>query len=166
MKKFVLAALAVFMMTGAMAQNESKEGNKTQMTEEARAQVAKKHTEAMVKEYGLNEQQAEKLLELNKEYSGKVVMGRMDFMRGNNSGTRVNRGNGQRRMRQDSLRTMRPMADSTMRAKARDSRATYMKEYNARLAEILTAEQYAKYTEKAKSRSGKQVNANRDDKKD
>lgn len=69
MKKIMMTMAAALIMTSAaMAQNENKD-NTTKLSRTERIQ---KRTDATVKRYNLNEEQAKKLLELNTKYDGKM----------------------------------------------------------------------------------------------
>lgn len=138
MKKLFLAVIAIAMSANMMAQEqeETKQGRRPLNTEE----MAQKRTEQMVKAYGLSDEQAAKLLELNK--SQKMQMRhRMGQM-----GSRAHRPDGK----------MRPMgklkADKDSfklgerpQMMRHEGMRKQREEYDNALKEILTEEQYAAY---------------------
>ena len=79
MKKMMVAFIAMTMCANVMAQevNEQKQEPKPVDKEE----MAQKRTDFMVEKYGLNEEQAAKLLELNKAHADKQRPMRRDFRR-------------------------------------------------------------------------------------
>ena len=69
MKKMVLTIMAAFIMTNVAMSQENKVEGRKQMTE---TEMAEHRTERMAKKFGLNEEQKAKLLQLNKEFAGKM----------------------------------------------------------------------------------------------
>ncbi|MFC2766913.1 MAG: DUF4890 domain-containing protein, partial [Prevotella sp.] len=71
MKRIILAVAAVFVMSAAaQAQcSDHKEGKQCK-----KEQMIQSRTDRMVKRYGLDEEQAKKLKELNEEYAGLMPM--------------------------------------------------------------------------------------------
>lgn len=137
MKKIVIAIAAAFLMSaGAMAQEENK-GERKQPTKE---QMAQHRTDGMVKQYGLNEEQAAKLLELNLKYSDQ-----MGPRRGGprHPGMR-HQGEGSRKQMPDSVRKQGPREFKGERGNFQEMRKK-MEEYDAQLQTILTKEQYDAY---------------------
>ena len=128
---FLVAALMACTTTFAQSQNENGQARKAV----DKTQLVKMRTEAMVKQLGLNEAQAEKLLALNTEYADKLP-----GMRGNR-GQRGNRGHGGERPSSEEMQKKMPESKAAMVA------------YNTKLKTILTEEQMAKYTEMQKSRA-------------
>ena len=138
MKKLFLAVIAIAMSANMMAQEqvETKQGRRPLNTEE----MAQKRTEQMVKAYGLSDEQAAKLLELNKGQKMQMRhrMGQM--------GNRTHRPDGKMRPMgkiragKDSLK----LDQSDMRVRHEGMRKQ-MEEYDNALKEILTEEQYAAY---------------------
>ena len=142
MKKTVLMLAAVCTFTCAMAQSEGRRGGR-----EARQSD---RTEIMVKELGLNEQQAEQVKQLNAKYPDLQRSGR-----GNRGG---GRGFGSPTMRQ-------PQVDgetgATQQAQARPQRPSreemekrmeehrkMQQAYDEELKGILTGEQFTAYKQK------------------
>lgn len=160
MKKIILAMAMTLLMSGtALAQqNDNK-----QMRRPDPAQMAQNMTERMVKRYGLDSKQEAKLLELNKEYAGKMpMMGRPRGGRPGMHGGRPGMGGKQPDMngKQPDMNGKQPGTenhDSTMTPPQRpskeemDKRFKEMKAdreaYNAKVKKIMTKKQYKKYTE-------------------
>jgi hypothetical protein len=145
MKKIAMAIAAALMMsTSAMAQNEEKKGEPRQFN---KTEMIQQRTDATVKRYGLNEEQAAKLLELNTKYADK-----MGPMRGGPRGQQGGRGFGGRqgmgqgqgqgprmhRQAPDSLRNNAPRMN-------REEMQKSMEEYDTQLKAIFTPEQYETY---------------------
>ena len=84
MKKLILAFVAVMTMTAAQAQGDNNQGNGERPRVD-RTEMLKRRTDDAVKKYGLNEEQAAKLLQLNTKYAD--TMGRrMGGQRGGRRG--------------------------------------------------------------------------------
>ncbi|MBR5655461.1 MAG: DUF4890 domain-containing protein [Prevotella sp.] len=151
MKKTTLAlATMMIMSTAAMAQNE---GN-GQRPEVDRTEMIKQQTDQMVKDYGLNQEQAEQLLKLNTEYSGKIFMGGMRGGRGggqrpgggggfgqrpNGGGNAPQMGNGERPSREQMEARMKEMREN-------------QEAYTGELKKIFTEAQYKKYEKAQRQR--------------
>lgn len=141
--------MALAMMTiagaGAMAQNDGVQ-RRGRMD---RTEMIKKRTEFMVKKYGLNDEQAAKLLELNKKYDGKTGRGM--------GGMQMRRpvGNRQRPATVDTT-VAKQMPHKPMQGELNGAQRTEvlenMKQYEKEVQTIMTAEQYAKYKEDRNSR--------------
>ncbi|MGM9709280.1 MAG: DUF4890 domain-containing protein [Prevotella sp.] len=129
---FMIMFAAIMACTATFAQEQSEKGNDRKAVDQT--QVIKMRTEAMVKQLGLNEVQADSLLALNTEFADKFP------------GMRGNRGQGGNR-RQGGERPSR----EEMQKRMQEGKAA-MEAYNARLKNILTEEQMTKYTELQKSR--------------
>ncbi len=153
MKKMVLALVAMMTMTAAMAQGDNQKGeaNRRKMN---KTEMIKNRTNETVKKYGLNEQQAAKLLELNTKFADVMGPG----MRG--PGGRGPRGNGGARPRPDDNTTAqqpqtdgkqkgnRPEMTEEMREQMkaqRQKRQEAMKKYDTELQAIMTADQFKAY---------------------
>ena len=152
MKRTVLAIAATMLMSAsAMAQDD------TQARPERKGfnpeQMVQKRTDDMVKTYGLNEEQAAKVLELNKKQSEQ--MRSMRSARGHQM-----RPGGPRPMKRDSLekgKRPQPMEregmkrpepremDKGNRDDRRQEMRKRMEEYDNALKEIMTEEQYKAY---------------------
>ena len=73
MKKIMFSmAAAILMSASALAQTDNAP---QQRSEADQAEMIKQRTENTVKQYGLNEDQAKQLLELNTKYADKMPMG-------------------------------------------------------------------------------------------
>ena len=173
MKKTMMAIAAAMMMSASMmAQNEQPQAQQAPQMD--RAEMLKARTEQMVKDYGLNEEQAKKLEALNTEYAEKIPM--MPMMRGQRGqGQRGQMGQGQRpQMGQmgQGQRPQRQPGDSTRRGQRPqmgqmgqmgqgqrpqmnfEEMRKNMEAYIAELEKIMTQEQYAKYRESMGRRMG------------
>ncbi len=73
MKKIVLALMAAMMMTGVVTAQETKKERK----QISQTEMIKHRTDRMVKQYGLDDGQAAKLLELNTKYAKSLPGGGM-----------------------------------------------------------------------------------------
>ena len=143
MKKTIMAvAAAVMMSVSALAQQEVQPqqagGEPRQMD---KTELVKQHTERMVTEYGLNADQAAKLLEVNTQYFDKMPFMMMRGQRGGQRGQRPQqmRG-GQRPQRIGGERGQRPMMN-------REEMQKNVEAYNAEVEKILTADQFTKFKE-------------------
>ena len=129
---------ALMMSASAMAQD-----NNNQQVRERRqmnpVEMTKRRTDETVKAYGLNEEQAKQLLELNTKFAGKL--GPRGGMRpGRGMGGRDGRARGER---PDSMRPgPRPQREGMPNME--DMRKN-MEEYDAELKKIMTEEQYNAY---------------------
>lgn len=133
---------AVAMSFSAMAQEQPQNDQRREFNPE---EMAKNRTEEAVKKYGLNEEQAAKLLDLNKRFSDKMRPMRRDMRQGRPGGNR------DRKMEvSDSARKeMRQRPD--MRTRMEDMRKQ-MDEYNKELKGILTEEQFKAYEKDEQAR--------------
>ena len=139
-------AAAVMMSANVMAQNERPQGQQMD-----RAEMLKLRTDQMVKDYGLNEDQAKKVLDLNTKYADKIPM-----MRGRGGqGQRGERPQGQEGQRQRPQGDARPQGQGGQRSQADfEEMRKNMEDYNAELQKIMTEEQFKKYTENNSRRGG------------
>ena len=140
MKKTILAIAAAMMMSA----NVMAQGNE-QRPQMDPAEMMKARTEQMVKDYGLNEEQAKQVGELNQKYAGKIPM-----MRGGQRGQRPQgqQGEGQRPQRQQGDNTRRGERPQGQQGQMNfEEMRKNMEEYNAELQKIMTEEQFKKYTE-------------------
>ena len=132
MKKMILTCVVATMISAsAVAQDQvnqqEKKFDKTEMIQH--------RTNRMVKEYGLNSDQAEKLLKLNTKYADKMPMGHRG---GRGKGPGKQAGDGQRP----------PRMDASKRSEMKATREAYQTE----LKSIMTTEQYTQYEQKEKNR--------------
>lgn len=141
MKKMVLALIAAMTMTTAMTAQENNNQNRERRHFD-RTEMMKKRTEQMVKTYGLNEEQAKQLEELNTKFAEKMAPGR-GFRQGGNRGQRPEIKEKKDMVRPDSLKgNMRPHRDMNANfEKMRQSR----EEYDTELQKIMTEEQFKAY---------------------
>lgn len=139
MKKTILAlAMMTMISAGAAAQGSDRQGRRSI----DRTELVKKRTDAMVKKYGLNEEQASKLLELNKKYDG--TMGhRMAQRPGARPGGMRPRPAGA-----DSLKARTAPRKPAKVGKAASGRSRMTEsaaQYEKELEAIMTPDQYAAY---------------------
>lgn len=128
MRKFIVSIfLIAAVSTGASAQNEQG-GNRPPRMD--RTEWAKRRTEMMVQKYGLNEEQAKALQELNEK--------------------QMPRGNGQRPPRPDSTQAERPKRPRGPRPGG--NWQEMQKEHNEQLQKIMTADQFKAYMEDMEKR--------------
>lgn len=129
MKKLLLTAMLAIATLGftASAQNHNRPEKPS----------PEQSTEWMAKQLGLDDAQKAKVTELNKEYSD-IMFGGFGGPRGGNAGPRHNHDNAQHGQRPE-LTEEQKAAFQQMQNKRQ--------EYNDKLKEILTADQYAKYEE-------------------
>ncbi len=160
MKKTILAIAAALMMSVNMTAQESTTENRPERQRPDMTEMVKHRTDETVKKYGLNEEQAAKLLELNTKFMGQMGPRRGGMRPG---GMREGRG-----MRPDSMRQQRQRPEGEMkegqerparpemrgdRPERRGDRQGMrgfrqnMEEYNAELQKIMTEEQYKAYQE-------------------
>lgn len=152
-----MAAIAVFALSmSAQAQEENKlqrpmKKDKTEMVQH--------RTNEMVKQYGLNDKQAQQLQALNEKYADKMGPGRGHRHHGGRPD-----GFGDKKGRDfkdgkhhkgDSVRGQRPQMTDEQKAKMtqmRQERMAAMKEYDKELQTILTADQYKAYKDDMQKR--------------
>ena len=140
---------------GAMAQEQNAQDGQ-QRPQFSQEQMTQRRTDAMVKQYGLNEEQAKQLLELNTKYAGKMGP-RQGF--GRHPGQRSERG-GQRaggpdRAAADSARSRRPQRVGGVpggRGQIGEEMRKSMEAYDEELKGILSEEQFKAYKENQKNR--------------
>lgn len=160
MKRTMMAlAVALLVGTTAMAQDDSKKEKKFDKTE-----MIQKMTERTVKQYGLDDDQAAKLLKLNTEYAGK--MGPMDGPGRGPGGP----GRGPRGGNNDSNSSSQERPELTDEQKAEiETRMKEMKAnqeaYQKELQSIMTADQFKNYQadqQKRKNRGGGRPQQNKE----
>lgn len=155
MKKIVLAITAALALSmGAMAQDEQR-NNRRERGQFNQEEMIQRSTDATVQRYGLNEEQAKKLLELNKKFANQMFMrrgpqgmqGRPDRRQNNDSVARPQRGP-RPSARRDSLGG-RPRG---MQGGNPEQMRQSMEAYEAGIKEILTEDQYKAFQEDQKNR--------------
>ena len=146
MKKVILALVAVMTMTSVQAQSDNRpaRGERRQFD---RTEMLKKRTDETVKKYGLNEEQAAKLLELNTKYADKMGQG-MGAPRGGRRGA----GPGFNGNRQQGQRPELTEEQKQNMEKQRQERQEAMKQYADELQTIMTPDQYKAYKADAEKR--------------
>ncbi len=154
MKKMMMALTAAVMMsTGMMGQEQGQGGDAPRMD---RSEMMKQRTEQMVKDYGLSEEQGQKLLELNTKYAEKLPMRMMRGPRRGGPGMSGQGGRMQRPERQggDSLRRMQrpPRQGGERQMPNFEEMRQNMEAYNAELEKVMTPEQFTKYKEDMQQR--------------
>ena len=156
MKKLVLTMIAMVAMSlSAMAQDTAQV--RRQFNPE---QMAKMRTDAVVQKYGLNEEQAKKLLDLNTRFAGKIRP--MGPMGGQRRGGQRMQGDRPQRMNPDSLRAQGQRRGQGQRGGGfnREEMQKNMEDYNNELKAILTPEQYEAY-QKDEQQNRRQFNGPR-----
>ena len=134
MRKFIVSIfLIVAVSVTASAQNEQGGNRRPRMD---RSEWVKRRTERMVQQYGLNEEQAKALQELNEK--------------------QMPRGNGQRHGRPDSARAERPEGQRGPRSGG--NWQEMQKQYDEQLQKIMTADQFKAYTEDMEKRRQERAN--------
>ena len=156
MKKLVLTMIAMVTMSlSAMAQDTAQV--RRQFNPE---QMAKMRTDEVVKKYGLNDDQAKKLLDLNTRFAGKIRP--MGPMGGQRRGGQRMQGDRPQRMNPDSLRAQGQRRGQGQRGGGfnREEMQKNMEDYNNELKAILTPEQYEAY-QKDEQQNRRQFNGPR-----
>ena len=123
-------------------------------------QMAKMRTDAVVKKYGLNDDQAKKLLDLNTRFAGKIRP--MGPMGGQRRGGQRMQGDRPQRMNPDSLRAQGQRRGQGQRGGGfnREEMQKNIEAYNNELKSILTPEQYEAY-QKDEQQNRRQFNGPR-----
>ena len=116
--------------------------------------MAKMRTDAMVQKYGLNDDQAKKLLDLNTRYADKLRPMGMGGQRGQRGqGMQGNRNNRPQRAASDSVRAERRGQGQRGNFGAnREEMQKNMEAYNNELKTIMTTEQFEAYQKDEQSR--------------
>ena len=147
MKKMVFAIMtALTISMSAMAQDANQEGTPQRRQFDPKEMIQRR-TDGVVKRYGLNEEQAKKLLDLNTRFADKMGP-RGNMQRPPRQGNRPdsmagNRHRGERPQRGQGGPMGGPMSEEMQKN---------MEAYNAELKTIMTEEQYKAYTEDMKNR--------------
>lgn len=167
MKKVILALVAVMTMTSVQAQSDNRpaRGERRQFD---RTEMLKKRTDETVKKYGLNEEQAAKLLELNTKYADKMGQGMGVSRGGRRDGARPGANAGRGGNRQQGQRPQMTEEQRQNMEKQRQERQEAMKQYADELQAIMTPDQYKAYkadTEKRMQEGGRRGNASRGEKR-
>lgn len=148
MKRTIMAlAVALSVGTTAMAQDDSNKERKFDKTE-----MIQKMTDRTVKQYGLDDEQAAKLLKLNTEYADK--MRPMGGPGGGPGGPRGMRPGGEDDQERPELTDEQKAEMETRMKEMKANREAYQKE----LEGIMTADQFKSYQadqEKRRNRGGR-----------
>lgn len=143
-------AVAAAMMIGSAAMAQNNDSTKVKRTD--KAEMVKKRTEMLSRQYGLNEEQTQKLLELNTKYADSLRTGMQP--RGDRRMNALRRtGGGNMRAMPDSTgnRIKKVQGDRRMPSgQNRQKMAETRNNYNLQLKAIMTEEQYQKYSEDLK----------------
>lgn len=150
MKKIVLTMIAALTMTAAMAQD-----NENQQRREFKKPTPEQMTDRMAQQLSLTDEQKEKVLTLNKEYENVIGfrgMGR----RGPGMGRPNRRSNDQNNATdgQQTQRPQRPQLTDEQKAEMQKNMEK-RQEYDKKLKEILTDEQYQNYQKQHQRRGGR-----------
>lgn len=104
-----------------------------------KSEIIQKRTDRMAERYGLDENQAKALLELNKQYADKMFMG-----------GRPGRGNGPRRAISGDSVSMRKRPDKSQIEEMMKKMTETREAYNNSLKKIMNGSQFSKYEEDQK----------------
>lgn len=161
MKKMVISmAVMLTVALGAMAQ----EGQQTQQRQRRQfnpQEMIQRRTDATVKRYQLNEEQAQKLLELNKKYAQQMggrfggggrqhFAGRPEGGDGKQQGERGERRRGNRPQMSDSA--LQALQHRAPAQQSPEEMRKAMEAYDTELQQIMTPEQYKAYKEEQQKR--------------
>lgn len=148
MKKIVLAMMATLTLSmSVMAQDGQIGASRPERRQMDPKEMIQRRTDFTVQQYGLNEEQAKKLLELNTKYPNMMMGGQ----RGQRGGQRGMMGQGRPRRGEaapnDTARRQRPEMGNPEQMKARMEEMKKQREaYDAELKTIMTEEQFKAYT--------------------
>ena len=148
MKKFVMTMVALLTMTAAVAQDANKE------KKAPKAPTAQEMTDRMAQDLNLTSEQKTKVLALNNEY--KDVLRGPGMRRGR--GPRPDGQTGATAQQQDQQkkqqRPERPQLTDEQKAQMK-ANMEKRKEYDTKLKQILTDEQYQKFQKQHQRRGGR-----------
>ena len=150
MKKIVMTMVALLTMTAAVAQN-----NENGQRPEFKKPTPEEMTNRMADQRKLDDKQKSKVLDLNKEYESVLMgpgMGR-GFGRGMGRGPRPDGQTGASQ-NNDQQRPQRPQMTEEQRAQMQQMMEK-RQEYDKKLKEILTDDQYKTYQEQHQRRGGR-----------
>ncbi len=151
MKKIVMTMVALLTMTAAVAQDNSEKRQRP----EFKKPTPEEMTTRMAENLKLDDKQQKKVLELNKEYES--VLGGPGMGRGFGRGPRGPRPDGQTGATQNNNQQQRPERPQM----TEEQRAQFQQmmekrqEYDKKLKEILTDDQYKTYQEQHQRRGGR-----------
>lgn len=149
MKKVMMAILMMAMSANVMAQEET-DGQRPERKPRDRQEMIQKRTDHMVEKYGLNSEQAEQLLTLNKEYADKMRPMRGEFRR---HAKKVQPAEGK-------LEKVQPVEGKPEKVKPVEAKPEEVKKdmdaYEAKLQKIMTEEQFKAYKADRQKRGDRQ----------
>jgi len=152
MKKIVMTMVALLTMTAAVAQDGEKRERR-----EFKKPTPEEMTNRMSDQLKLDDKQKAKVLKLNKEYEG-VLMGGPGMGRGMGKGPRGPRPDGEtgatQKNDEQKQRPQRPELTDEQKAKMKENMEK-RQEYDKKLKDILTDEQYKTYQEQHQRRGGR-----------
>ena len=150
MKKIVMTMVALLTMTAAVAQDNNSENRQRR---EFKKPTPEEMTTRMTESLKLDDKQQKKVLELNKEYEN--VLGGPGMGRGFGRGQRGPRPDGQTGASQNNNnQQQRPQMTEEQRAKMQQMMEK-RQEYDKKLKEILTDDQYKTYQKQNQRRGGR-----------
>lgn len=147
MKKTILAIAATIMIATAVQAQDDDSKKRPQGKRPDRTEMVEHRTSMVVKKYGLNDEQAKKLLELNKAYADKMgprMGGRQGGHRGPGNGQRPGADKKQEKKADGTTEATLKPNDSERKAH-REQMEANMKAYDAELQKIMTPEQFKNY---------------------
>lgn len=144
---------ALMIMASATAQEEKKQCENCQAKKFDKTEMVKHRTDRMVQEYGLSQEQADKLLQLNTEYAAKMrPMHGLGGHFGPAPRPEGPQGNFEQKAPeppQDGQTVDKHPSKEELEAKMKEVKA-YHEAYEKSLKKIMTSKQYKKYQENAK----------------
>lgn len=144
MKKMLIALAAAFILTTTAMAQDNKETQNGQRRFDPKEMI-QHMTNRTADRYGLTDEQADKLLDLNTRYADKLRFNQGPRQRGQRpGGQRNNREARQNNESVDGLTAATRPSREEMEARRKQAEED-RKAYNAELKEIMTAEQYAQY---------------------
>lgn len=162
MKKIIMTLVMALVMTGAAFAGDNNHNAHRQDQRPDAAQMAQQMTDRMASRYGLDEKQTASLLELNKEYAGKMPMmggrhggkpgGRPGFPGGRpdrNGGCQC--GNQPEGTPADSAMARPPRPSKEEMEQRQKEMESNREAYNAGVKKIMTSKQYKQYEEDQKN---------------
>ena len=155
MRKVILAFVALITMTSVQAQddNNSSRGERRRFD---RTEMLKRRTDETVKKYGLNEEQAAKLLELNTKFADKMGPGMGAPRNGRRGGARPGFDGNRGSNRQQGQRPEMTEEQKQNMEKQRAERQAAMEQYATELQAIMTPDQYKAYQADMKNNAPRQ----------
>ncbi|MBR2291581.1 MAG: DUF4890 domain-containing protein [Prevotella sp.] len=149
MKKIVMTMVALLTMTAAVAQN-----NENRQRREFKKPTPEEMTNRMAENLKLTDKQKSKVLDLNKEYESVLMGGpRMGMGRGFRGGPRPDGQTGASQNNNEQ-RPQRPELTDEQKAQMKQQMEK-RQEYDKKLKDILTDDQYKTYQEQHQRRGGR-----------